>query len=428
MKIPAIISYYILYGWRVIKVVFLLTLPISAFTVLLAFIQGLILGPWYQGTQINHLHLFVANMVHVKTMEWFREPGGANPLYVSRAPYHIRQLHNPLEWTRDVGISRPSDWNTDNVGVLSSFGDLYRRRRRYSDDPSWHNWIYLSANEQPLNETWNQDPWDKAFLELLEYRDMYEPLGRGNFHYITCPKNFLCDIWRISGPALVHLTNEPIKRNATQERSRRPILDPVSVRVFEFPLNEPVIRGTFPTYFEQMRSITASNSTYWTTRMKYSHFDQVQGQALKVLKGVKDKHPWTYGILAKAEEKWINLWAAEESALILLSRVISLAIGATPTYFGSQVWERVKTRWMKRKQNHSEGENISPRANDPAAVDPVAYQLQNFLNSLTEEDKEKFGKTYRGGVLLDRIQNGLDKRDWDTKDDVLRAVEDALRV
>ncbi|KAM0542091.1 hypothetical protein ACHAPJ_012954 [Fusarium lateritium] len=365
-------------------------------------------------------------MVHIKTFEWFREPGGANPLYGPRAPYHIQQLHNPLKWTRDVEISRPSDWNTDNVGVLASFGDLYRRRHRYSDDPSWHHWIYLSANEQPLTETWNQDPWDKALLELLQYRDKHELLGRGNFHYITCPKSFLCAIWRISGPALVHFTNEPIKRSATRGRSRRPILDPVSVRVFELPLHEPVIRGTFPTYFEQMRSITASNSTYWATRMKYSNFDQVQGQALKLLKSVKNKHPWTYGMLAKTEEKWINLWDAEESALVLVSRVISLAVGAIPTYFGSQAWEGVKTRWMKRKQNQWKEECIPPPANDPGAVDPVTYHLQYFLDSLTEEDKEKFGKTGRGGVLLDRIQHGLAKKDWITKDDVVRAVEDAL--
>ncbi|KAG8671052.1 hypothetical protein FPOAC2_04369 [Fusarium poae] len=331
-----------------------------------------------------------------------------------------------MTWTKDIGISRPDGWHTNNAGAHTGFWDLYRARRRYSVDPSWHHWIYLSENLQPLNETWNQDPWDRAFLDLLQYRDKNEPLGRSNFNYITCPHSFLCATWRISGPALIHFTNEPVKRNLTEKRSRRRILDPVSVRVFELPLSEPVIPGTFPTHFEQMRSITASNSTYWTTRMKYSNFDQVLGQAKRVLKKYEDKYPLTYGLLAKAEHKWTRLIAAEETNLVFIPQVISFLAGAIPSRHGVSLWEQGWDWWRERQYEKSTKGNVEQRDADKAAWDPVAYQLRYILDSMTDEDKEKFGKTYRGGILLERLQKGLEKKDWDGREDIIKEIEGAL--
>ncbi|RGP67302.1 hypothetical protein FSPOR_6060 [Fusarium sporotrichioides] len=353
-------------------------------------------------------------------------PGGRNPIYDIRAPYHIPQLQNPMTWTQDIGISRPDGWHTSSVGAHAYFRDLYRSRRRYSDDPSWHHWIYLSENREPLNETWNQDPWDKAFLELLEYRDKHEPLGRDNFNYLTCHHSFLCALWRVSGPALIHFTNEPLKQNLPQRRGRKRILDPVSVRVFELPQNEPVIPGRFPTRFEQMRSITASNSTYWTTRMEYSNFDQVSGQARKVLKRYEEKYPLTYGMLARAEHKWTRLIAAEETIMILIPQLVSFFAAAIPSRYGVSLWQQVQDWWRKRQYEKSTKGNVQQLEADKLANDPVAYQLQWILDSMTEEDKEKFGKTYRGEVLLERLQKGLEKKDWDGREDIIKQIEGAL--
>ncbi|KAM0318481.1 hypothetical protein ACHAPQ_010659 [Fusarium lateritium] len=367
------------------------------------------------------------DMMKIKTYEWFKEPGGPNPLLIPRAPYHIQQLHNPLEWTKELGLARPRGWNTDNVGVLASFNDLHRRRRRSARLENWHHWIYLSANEQPLNETWNADPWDKAFLDLLQYRDKHEYWGRSNFNYITCPRSLLCDIWSVSGPALIHFTNEPIKQNATQHRSFKPILDPVSVRVFEFPLQKPVIPGIFPSQLEQMRSITAGNSTYWETRDKYSNFDQVRGEGLKVLKKLENKYPSTYGTLVWLEDKWISLLGVEDVFLFVLSRHGSFIASAGLRYLSAREWHRLQLWWTRREGNQTKGNNDNPQlANDQIADDPVARQLQSFLDSLSEEDKEKFGKTQQGGALLDRIQNGLEKNDWDSREDVILSMENAL--
>ncbi|KAL4722213.1 hypothetical protein ACLX1H_010991 [Fusarium chlamydosporum] len=431
MRIVHVVRYYYMYGCWILKRLlvavkhaFLYSLAISGFTVLLAFINGLVLGPWYLETSHNQTDLLLNNMLMIKTYEWFRVPGGDHPLSVPRAPFHIQQLYHPLKWPSDVGISRPDGWHTENVGFFASFNDLYRRR--YAPNPSWHHWIYLSEQEQPLNETWNQDPWDKAFLDLLEYSDKHELGDRWNFNYITCPKSFLCSLWRIDAPALLHFTNEPIKQDATQGRSRKPILDPVSVRVFELPLTEAVIPDTFPTYFEQMRSITASNSTYWTTRMKYSNFDQVRGQAFKVLKKLENKYSSTYGLLSKVERKWIGIWGGEDLLIVEVSKLIAFTAGALPSHYGAKLWQTFKL-WKNRRRTGRSAIGNGPQP-VTAAQDPVAHHLQGFLDTFSEEDKEKWGKTYRGRLFLDRIQDGLEQEDWDSRDDIMAEIEDSLGV
>ncbi|GKU04418.1 hypothetical protein FLAG1_07117 [Fusarium langsethiae] len=353
-------------------------------------------------------------------------PGDRNPLYQPRAPYYIPQLHNPMRWTQDIGLSRPDGWHTANAGVFASFKNLYRSRKRYSYYPNWHHWIYLSENKSPLNETWNQDPWDEAFLELLEYRDKHEPLGRSNFNYIGCPKSFLCAIWRISGPALLHFTNEPVDQDITQQTSRGRILDPVSVRVFELPMTEIVIPGRFPTRFEQIRSITASNSTYWTTRTTYSNFEQVRGQALKVLKKYEEGYPLTYGMLAKAEDKLTRLLAVDDTILIVGPRLVSFLAATIPSHYGAKWLGEVKIWWRKRQHEKPTKEDGSQTKANRAARDPVADQLQWFIDGMTDDDKEKFQKTHRGELLLRRIQKGLENKDWDGRDDIMKQIEDAL--
>lgn len=427
MRILAIILHCIRYSWqyfkrvlRTLRYVFWLTLPLSGFTILLALIQGIILGKWYHETSMRQPALLANNLINIKTYEWFKEPYGENPLYIPRAPYHIKQLHNPLTWAQDIGISRPKGWKTDNVGVLAYFRSLYRKSRRHSS--GWHHWIYLSANEQPLNETWNEDPWDRAFLDLLEHRDEYEPQGRWNFNYITCPRSFLCSLWRVDGPALIHFTNEPLKRNETRKRSRAPILDPVHVRVFDLPLNESVIPGRFPTHFEQMRSITASNSTYWSKHEKYSNFDQVRGQALKVLGKLQDRYPKTLGMLTKVEDRWTKLTGAEGFDLIELPRILAFLAGALPSHYGARYWEYFQM-WRKEREYDRSPEG---KENKLVGPDPVAKQLQGFLDVLSDEDKEGWSKTHEGGIILDRVQKGLENKDWDGIDDVLADIEAAV--
>jgi hypothetical protein len=427
MRLPPIVPYYIPYSWqffksllRTVRYVFLLTLPFSGFTILIAFIKAFILGRWFHEYQVEQPRLLTDNMITFETYEWFKEPYGENPLCAPRAPYHIPMLCNPLTWTQNVGISRPRDWKANNIRVVAYFDDLYRWRSSFS--PGWHHWIYLSANEQPLSEPWNEDPWDKAFLELLQHREEYEHEMTWNFDYITCPHSYLCSLWRVDGPALIHLTNEPLEQKPTQKQSRTPILDPVHVRVFDLPLNESVIPGRFTTRFEQLRSITASNSTYWMKKEKYSELDRIRRQGEKLLTDLEDKYSKTLGMLAQVEDKWTKLTGADTTTLIYYSHAAGTLAGYYAGREGMRYWDELRIQWRKYKYTQSpEG-----KENKPLGPDPVAQQLQGFLDSMSDEDKEGWSKTYRGGIILDRIQKGLEKKDWDGRDDVLADIKNAI--
>ncbi|KAF4454147.1 putative ADH3-alcohol dehydrogenase III [Fusarium austroafricanum] len=367
--------------------------------------------------------LLIGNIVNTKAADWFERAGGPNFYRDIRAPYHIPQIYNPLEWISELGLRRPADWSAKNAAYLAFFNHLYRVRHRYSNDPSWHHWIYLSAQQQPLNKTWNVDPWDQGFLDLLQHRDRHEPMGRANFHYMSCHNSFLCEIWRVDAPALLHFTNEPLKLDMFRAKSRKLILDPVSVRVFEFPLGEPIIPGIFPSYVEQMKAITASNSSFWATKKPYSNFDQTRGQANKVLKKIEIAHPWSYGALVKLETKWTELWAADETVMIHGARLISFAAGALPTYYGSRAWERL-SRWRKERE---QAKSPQPAANS-AERDILTSYLQFFVDSMSEEEKEKYGKTEEGGRILRNVRSALESKDWDTPDVVMDDIGRAMRI
>jgi hypothetical protein len=141
------------------------------------------------------------------------------------------------------------------------------------------------------------------------------------------------------------------------------------------------------------------------------------------------KYPSTYGRLVWLEDKWVNLWGSEDVTLVVMSRHSSFIAAASSTYFGGRAWKHVQNWWKSRERSQTKEDSSTPQlATDKAADDPVARQLQKVLDSLSEEDKEKFGKTRRGGILLDRIQNGLEKDDWNSREDLILDIEDALRV
>ncbi|KAF5679590.1 hypothetical protein FHETE_755 [Fusarium heterosporum] len=231
----------------------------------------------------------------------------------------------------------PKGWTPRGVEALASLDNLYLERVYDSPDHKWHFWIYLSSQTNPLNDPWSADPWDKAFLELLQHRDKHEPQRRWNFSYLTCPGSFLCGSWQVSGPALMHFTNEPLVNDQRMDWSSPPVYDPVTVRLFELPLREPMIYGVFPSHLEQMKFITASNSTVWTSKKPFTRGDQFARQAVNEHKRLQEVYPWTYGMLVRGEEKWARFWALENTRLVNGPYEYARRVGE----FCSIRWERL---------------------------------------------------------------------------------------
>ncbi|KAI1027741.1 hypothetical protein LB504_011677 [Fusarium proliferatum] len=407
------ISYFVRYVWETfksvchtMKTVLLFMLPFYALTVLLGLTQGPIVAQWYAGSSKELARLLIDNLYDIKILEFVSDAADYSFVDGFSPVYGITQIQSPLNWISHLGLRRPKDWSTTDVEDMASLDDLYLRRTRLnSTGEPWQQWIYLSAQMEPWRQPYGpvpRDPWDQALLKVLEYRDKHENLGRSNFHYVSCHKSFLCGSWRVTAPALLHFSINATEAKEFEKDGKWPYHEPVSVRVFELPLQESIIPGTFPSYFEQIRALTASNSTFWTTRDTYYHLEQVQSQALLMLKQLEKEYPRSYGLLVKAERKWTGLWDMQDTMLISDSYLISFAV----LFVG-----------MKKPEAAEIGDK---------SKDPLAQGLQRFLGALSDEDKEKCGKTSRGGKMLRKIKAELEKDNWNSPGEIIKDLNGAL--
>ncbi|CVK98804.1 uncharacterized protein FMAN_08429 [Fusarium mangiferae] len=395
-----------------IKKVILMLLPFYGLTVILGFYQGVIIALWYSETKQQNARFLLKNVLEYKITEYFDEPYDN---WSNVAPvFHVPQIINPLKWTDQLGLKPPKGSGYGDEYELAGLGHLYRRTRRSSKAQLWHHWIYLSAQQEP----WRQpdgpilhDPWDRAFVELLEYRDKHDTMGRSNFLYVSCQKSFLCGSWRVAAPALLHFTTEGNRSRLTGNSPDIPNYTRVNTRVFELPLRKIAIPGVFPSHFEQMRSLTASNSTFWQSKGTYSHLDQVLAETEPVVRDAKTAYPWTYGLLVKAEGKWTRLWGLEDTDLRGYIFLLSFASSVFPTY----LYKFAPTNWA------SPGPGPEHKSKDP-----LARTLQSLVDMLSEEERERFRKTDRGGRILGLAEAGLKKELWNTREEVLKDVRNAL--
>ncbi|RBR20837.1 hypothetical protein FVER53590_13261 [Fusarium verticillioides] len=390
-------------------------LPFYGLTALSGLIQGPMLVHWYTGTLDEIARLLVKNLIEIKTLKFVSDASGYSFLDGPSPVYGIPQIQSPLDWTSQLGLTRPSDWSTQNVENMANLDSLYRRTPPYDEKP-WHHWIYLSAQMEP----WRQpdgpllhDPWDQDFVKLLEYRDNHEALGRSNFHYASCHKSFLCASWRVTAPALLHFSIS----NTTESLGYEELADhePVSVRVFELPLREMPIPGVFPSYFEQMRALTASNSTFWTTKDTYSHFIQFTNQAIRISAQLEKEYPRTYGLLVRAEIKWTNLWPFDNIWLRATAYFIPFLCSAIPMY----IFKHVRVLFVDLEFPET-SETI------PEGKDPLAHSLQRLLDGLSDQDKAKCRKSSRGERMLRNIEAKLAKDDWNTPEEIIQELNGAL--
>ncbi|KAL2675760.1 hypothetical protein Neosp_011951 [[Neocosmospora] mangrovei] len=267
------------------------------------------------------------------------------------------------------------------------------------------------------------DEWDEAFNQLLQYRDKYEFYGRANFHYITCPRNFLCKL-----PPQAELADKSEAKTTKVEIM--PNHDPVAVRLFELPLRDPVLPGVFPSRFEQMRSVTG-NLSFWTSQEPYSEALQFFRQAKKLYGSMADLHPRTYGTLVKIEEKYLELLGLSESQTLGHIQLISTGASLLSTIVAVRAWKLLHTFWVallgnKAKKGSRVVADDSQLVTKPTNMDPVAGMLQEFLDKLTEEQEKTLMKDPTGSHVLKKIRTALDENSFNSKDEVLGGIMNAL--
>ncbi|PKS12935.1 hypothetical protein jhhlp_000276 [Lomentospora prolificans] len=314
---------WFLVPWRILLVgLTLLSLPAA----LTGVAEGIFYGVWADKTYYESLDNFVYNVESAQWMDQYSVPGGPGIHDTALGPFSLVQLRDPTNWWERVGLKRfdlPGDPGvlSDEVPVdqYANLNVLYRRIP-WSTKPKkpWHHFIFASRQIAGVL----LDEWDHAFNDLLQYHYKNPAVGNATFQYITCPTSFLCDVWKVRGPSFLHFTTEvPTLDDGSPdpevpERDAIPGYDPVYVRVFEFPRIEDygkalhLPRGVFPTYFEQLRSVT-ENPGVWQTESVYTDIQQVLQRSFEIAEDKKYEYPLTYGKI-----RALDIWVLDQFAKI----------------------------------------------------------------------------------------------------------------
>lgn len=262
-------------------------------------IQGLILSDYRARVYDDSVRHFIENRAEASYMS-FQDNVGVEP-------FHVPKIRDPQAWWAKLGMKRfdvASDDGEAPINIFAQLGSLYRED---AGDP-WHHWVYISPYQLHI-EGLLFSQWDKAFNELLRYHYRNPGVGNASFHYIPSPRSFLCLQWHIRGPALMHFTTEvaTLTSKTLPNRPTIPGYSPVAVRLIELPLKDaessPLIPGTFPSVFKQMKSVT-EDPYAWQMFNIYSEPEQLQLRLRDMLLEKEREYPRTFGRLLEAED-WL---------------------------------------------------------------------------------------------------------------------------
>ena len=252
--------------YRILRWLFLLTLPLTALPLLQGSIAGVVSG------------LFAAK--HLQTafsaMDGELQDIGGGPSQftgtttITRREYqdwhnnfHIQRLN--IDWAAHLcmrtplqcGLFETGDCSDKGNGVVAMPGGLMYWTA-CSPERDRETWIYLTNTARPsVNE------WDAAFDEVIMRAYADTSASAPALHFMNCNDTgaFSCGAWLTRAPALVHFVINDEELGDTQLTYDKPLseLRPVTAQIIEFPLQDETYLGLpanmFPSRAQQMLAV-----------------------------------------------------------------------------------------------------------------------------------------------------------------------------
>jgi hypothetical protein len=259
---------------RLIKWLFLLTLPVTIFPVFSGTITGITFGIWNQRHVDDTTNKFL-DQVKDFLGDW--GVGGDAPTFRNFMDtyndFHLVRV-NGNDWLSKLGFVLPNEYtdpddDTISIDKYADLGTLMRDTScRSNARKPREQWLYLSYLAFP-----GLDAWDTAFNGVLEYVHAHPSLNQSGFHFATCgdTAGFLCGVWWTRSPALLHfkVEDDPPNLEDLDEgltySAHWKYLRPVTVRLIEFPFENKFTglpMSTFPSPKQQMLSMLAGERLY----------------------------------------------------------------------------------------------------------------------------------------------------------------------
>ena len=263
---------------------FLLTTPVTIFPLICGIGSGISFHFWSHRQVEQHTHALIYEVDTKNSFDYLNVPGALtiHEFLDQKGPFHIPSLKT-FDWAVKLGVILPNEHQFDDAAGLDKIASLAGLVRKVDSNYSGYParcWVYVTSLPE-----WRADPWDDAFSALLQHLYV-NPLPQDTaIFYLDCADaSFLCGVWGVKSPSLVHfevgnesLANSQVSGDPQEDNSELRWLDgmlapeytynhlkqdllPMTARVIELPLEGDVAskmlpRSVFPTPSLQLRTL-----------------------------------------------------------------------------------------------------------------------------------------------------------------------------
>jgi hypothetical protein len=277
---------------KVIKRAFILTLPLTILPLICGITYGLYYVQWKNGIMDSSID------AHLHDLRDFSNDWGVTGFTFRDFQDTNNKLHlvrvNSNDWLKKLGFVLPreyGDWKYSQNTPLDKIASLDTlmfdtQGWRERNPPPKEQWVYVANSDWML---WK--PWDPAFDFVVQAGYTPSRLNATKLHFLGCwgTAKFLCGIWGVRSPTLLHflVEDEPPKEEITNSGLHYSTdlqhLRPVTVRVIELPLQGAytgLASNVFPGQKEQMLSIMSGDRLYeqfepWDeSRQEFARYDE----------------------------------------------------------------------------------------------------------------------------------------------------------
>lgn len=343
-------------SWKGFKWLFLLTLPLTILPIISGIVNGLYFAYWSDGLIDKHTDVYLHDIKDYAN-DW-GVPGGMTfrEYQDTHNDFHVLRL-NTNDWNSKLGFTLPREYgdlqyNRDTpINKYASLDTLMLDTTVLAEPtPPKEQWVYISDFAWPSFNT-----WDGAFDTAVQGVYIPSALNETRLFFATChgTAGFLCGVWGVRAPTLLHFLVEdfaPRSEDITPGRTystRLWKLRPVTVRVIEFPL-QGVYTGLHPDVFpgpkEQMLGIMCGNGLFEQFE-PWNEFEQVIRRFQEYIDNLYDRKGTLLYYLGKTDD-----WATEhltkplglEKALEIVSVGFFLVIAAVTQRLILSPWHWAK--------------------------------------------------------------------------------------
>jgi hypothetical protein len=258
--------------WRIFKWPFLLTLPWTILPITCGIVNGIYFANWSSGQLDKNIDAFLYDMKDVNS-DWGTVGFTFRDFQDINNDFHVVRI-NTNDWVAKLGFVLPEQYQAELDTPINNYASLDTLmldvRPSCGPRPPKEQWVYISNYAMAWRDSSN---WDGTFDTAVEAAYVPSRLNNTRLFFATChgTASFLCGVWGVKSPTLLHflvedspLLPEEVRGGLTYSTDLSD-LRPVTVRVVEFPL-EGAYTGLSSDVFggpkEQMLAIMRGDKLY----------------------------------------------------------------------------------------------------------------------------------------------------------------------